>query len=307
MLIDVTDNTAKTTYIDIAKSRKPSEQVTTGEERQLRSVVGSLSWISRQARPDILYRVSRLQSSIKGAKVSTLTDANKVLKMALDTKDLKIRYRHSGNLDFMKLGVLTASDASFAGETQLKSQQGRIHFLCPAEQLIDPNNCRFDVNLVSYSSTTIKRVCRATLQAETYALQNVQEAGDKIRAALAEMYGYLSPGPEWYESARKHVPHIMLSDCRSLVDHLNVEVPARVQDKRLQIELNALRQAIFLDDGTRTASHYPAGGDRVDWCDTHTQIADCFTKSMKPDYLLKVLATCSYEISRSKLYATVRV
>ena len=108
VLIDVTDNTTKTTYIDIAKSRKPSEPVTTGEERQLRSVVGSLSWISRQARPDILYRVSRLQSSIKGAKVSTLTDANKVLKMALETKDLKIRYRHSGSLDFMKLGVLTA-------------------------------------------------------------------------------------------------------------------------------------------------------------------------------------------------------
>ena len=152
--------------------------MTTGEERQLRSVVGSLSWISRQARPDILYRVSRLQSSVKGAKVSTLNDANKVLKMALETKDLKIRYRRSGNLDFMKLGVLTASDASFAGETQLKSQQGRIRFLCLAEQLIDPDNCRFDVNLVSYSSTTIKRVCRATLQAETYALQNAQEAGD---------------------------------------------------------------------------------------------------------------------------------
>ena len=51
----------------------------------------------------------------------------------------------------------------------------------------------------------------------------------------------------------------MLSDCRSLVDHLNVEVPARVQDKRLQIVLNALRQAIFLDDGTKTVNHYPAG------------------------------------------------
>ena len=160
----MTDNTTKTIYIDIAKTRKQSEQVTAGEEPQLRSVVGSLSCISRQARPDILYRVSGLQSSIKGAKVSTLTDANKVLKMALDTKDLKIRYRHSGNLDFMKLGVLTASDASFAGETQRKSQQGRIHFLCPAEPLTDQNNCLFDVALVSYSSTTIKRVCRATLQ-----------------------------------------------------------------------------------------------------------------------------------------------
>ena len=266
----------------------------------MRSVVGSLSWISREARPDILYGVFRLQSSIKGAKVSALTDANKVLKMALDTKDLKIRYRHSGSLDFMKLGVLTASEASLPGKCSSSPSRDACIF-CAAEQLTDPNNCLFDVSLVSCSSTTIKRVCRATLQAETYALQNAQEAGDKIRAALAEMYGHLSPGPEWYGSAIKHVPHIMLSDCRSLVDHLNVEVPARVQVKRLQIELNALRQAIFLDDGTRTANHYPGGGDRVDWCDTHTQVADYFTKSMKADFLVKILATCSYEISRAKL------
>ena len=142
----------------------------------------------------------------------------------------------------------------------MNSQQGRIHFLCPVEQLLDPNNCYFDVMLVSFSSTTIKRVCRAALQAETYALQNAQDAGDKIRAVLAEMHGHLSPGPDWYGSARKHVPHIMLSDCRSLVDHLNVEAPAKVQDKRLQIELNALRQSIFLDNGTRTATYYPDGG-----------------------------------------------
>ena len=113
MLIDVTDNTTKARYIDINKSRMPLEPVTSCQERQLHSVVGTLSWISRQARPDILYKVSRLQSNIKGAKVSTLGGANKVLKLALHAKDLKIRYCYSGSLDFMKL----ASDASFAGET----------------------------------------------------------------------------------------------------------------------------------------------------------------------------------------------
>ena len=82
----------------------------------------------------------------------------------------KRKTRAGLNLDFMKLGVLTASDASFAGERDLKSQQGRIHFLAPAEQLIDRDNCAYDILLVSYSSTTIKRVCRATLQAETYEL-----------------------------------------------------------------------------------------------------------------------------------------
>ena len=142
----------------------------------------------------------------------------------------------------------------------MNSQQGRIHFLCPVEQLLDPNNCYFDVMLVSFSSTTTTRVCRAALLAETYALQKAQEAGDKTRAVLAELRGHLSPGPDWYGSARKHVPHNMLSDWRSPVDHVNVEVPAKMQDKRLQIELNALRQSIFLDDGTRTATYYPDGG-----------------------------------------------
>ena len=74
----------------------------------------------------------------------------------------------------MKLGVPTASDASFTGEIQLKSQQGRIHVLCPAEELLDPENCPFDVLLVWFRSTTIKRVCRATLQAETSKMRRKQ-------------------------------------------------------------------------------------------------------------------------------------
>ena len=67
----------------------------------------------------------------------------------------------------------------------------------------------------------------------------------------------------------------MLSDCRSLVANLNTEVPSRVQDKRLQIELDAIRQSIFDGDGRRTAEVYPKGGDRVDWVATATQVADC--------------------------------
>ena len=90
----------------------------------------------------------------------------------------------------------------------------------------------------------------------------------------------------------------MLSDCRSLVANLNTEVPSRVQDKRLQIELDAIRQSIFDGDGRRTAEVYPKGGDRVDWVATATQVADCLTKSMKPTYMLRVLDTCRYQISR---------
>ena len=297
VLLDVTDNTRRITYIDIAKSRKPSDPITQGEERQLQSVVGSLSWIARQGRPDILYKVSYLQSKIKGASVAILKEANKVLELALTGKDLKIRYKH-GICEFMQLGVLTASDASFAAEPGMRSQQGRIHFLAPRKQLTDPSNCDFDVMLVSYSSTTIKRVCRATLQAETYALQNAQESGDRIRALLAELYDCGSSGSDWYDKSRAAVPHLMLTDCRSLSDNLNSEVPSKVQDKRLQIELNALRQALFDDDGSKLIDRYPDAADRITWTSTATMIADCLTKSMKPDLLIRVLRDCLYHIER---------
>ena len=104
-----------------------------------------------------------------------------MLELALNAMDLKLRYKN-GPLNFQELGVLTASDASFAGELGSKSQQGKIHFLVPARQLLDPNCCDYDVMIVSFSSTRIKRGCRATLQAETYALQNAPEAGDRVRA-----------------------------------------------------------------------------------------------------------------------------
>ena len=297
ILLDVADNTRKTTYVEIAKHRNPADPVTKGEEKQWRSVVGSLSWIARQARPDILYRVSKLQSSIKGATVSTLKEANKVLELALNGMDIKLRYKNRP-FNFQELGVLTASDASFAGEPNSRSQQGRIHFLVPAQQLLNPECCEYDVMIVSFSSTTIKRVCRATLQAETYALQNAQEAGDRVRALLAELYGYGTADPTWHEASRRAIPHVMLSDCRSLVANLNTEVSSRVQDKRLQIELDAIRQSIFDGDGRRTAEVFPKGGDRVDWVATATQVADCLTKSMKPTCMLRVLDTCKYQISR---------
>ena len=152
ILLDVEDNTRKTTYVEIAKHRNPADPVTKGEEKQLRIVVGSLSWIARQARPDILYRVSKLQSSIKGPTVSTLKEANKVLELALNGMDLKLRYKN-GPFNFQELGVLTASDASFAGEPGSRSQQGRIHFLVPAQQLLDPECCDYDVMIVTFSST----------------------------------------------------------------------------------------------------------------------------------------------------------
>ena len=65
-----------------------------------------------------------------------------MLELALNGMDLKLRYKN-GPFNFQELGVLTASDASFAGEPGSRSQQSRIHFLVPAHQLLDPKCCDY--------------------------------------------------------------------------------------------------------------------------------------------------------------------
>ena len=100
--IDVADNMQGTKItIDAARDRN-SEPCTAKEVPMPRSVIGSLLWIARQGRPDLSYRVSRLQ---------TLKKANKVVDLAMGGLELCIRYP-TGMCDLKDLGVLTITDAS---------------------------------------------------------------------------------------------------------------------------------------------------------------------------------------------------
>lgn len=145
-------------------------------------------------------------------------------------------------VDWERIGVLTFTDASFCNEKGYKSQQGRIHLADAREMKKGASVYR--VYTLAFYSTTIKRVCRATLQAETYSLQAGLEAGDRIRALLCEMKGGVTDANQWDDQARALMPHLCKSDCRSLVDYVNSSVPAKTQDKRLGIELASIRQSV---------------------------------------------------------------
>ena len=53
-----------------------------GEKPQLRSFVGNLAWIARQARPDLCYKVSRLQPWCYQATMKDLVYANQAVEKA---------------------------------------------------------------------------------------------------------------------------------------------------------------------------------------------------------------------------------
>ena len=58
------------------------DKATAAEIAQARSVIRSLSWIARQARPDLCYQTSRLQSVVSAALVEHSTQCIKVLQGA---------------------------------------------------------------------------------------------------------------------------------------------------------------------------------------------------------------------------------
>ena len=209
--VDTADNTRKIHGANVG-SRLGSERLLQEDITKLRSITGSLAWISRQTRPDLGYRVSRLQSSIKDATVSTLTDANAVVVLAHKGHDVKLCFP-AAHLRWNEVGVITVTDASFSNEKNYKSQQGRIHFLGDLKQIKDERTTTYKVMPLSFGSTTIKRVCRSTLQAETYALQNGLETGDKLRGVIAEIKGKIRSLKTWEEDSRSCIPHLAMTDC----------------------------------------------------------------------------------------------
>ena len=162
--IDAEENTRGIKPISIDKSRKGTDVVTEKELTSLRSVTGSLAWVARYRRADLAYKVNELQRLCNPkATVSDLRLANKAAELAHQNQDMKLVYKANW-IDWKDLAVVTYSDASFANEPGYKSQQGRIHYLTTASSLTEKDH---SIHVIGFASSTLKRVCRATLQAES--------------------------------------------------------------------------------------------------------------------------------------------
>jgi hypothetical protein len=290
------DNAEKVEVINYdLKGRKPTDAAFDYEISQLRSVVGSLAWVSRQCRPDLSYGVSKLQSICTKARVLDLGMANKLVREGAARSDTGLHF-HSGTFRWSDMIAITVSDASHANEESLvggvmephRSQRGRMTLLGDSRALTEETAA---VHVISFSSTLIKRICRGTLQAETYALQGGVEETMRVRAAIVDMMGKLDI-KRWESTAASAMKHVWMTDCKSLEEHLKNPTFSKCADKRLSIEVAALRQLLWmLPDETVVDELGELCPDTVRWIDTSTMPCDCLTKYMKPDRLLEMLRT----------------
>ena len=131
------DTVEKTAPVNFRKGDRTMESpANEGEISQLRSVVGSLSWVARQCRPSLSYDCSRLQSVAAGAQLKHLVDPNKTLAQAIEGSEEGFFFKaHAFNWN--EAILVSVTDASWAGETLIvddkvfprRSQRARVTFL----------------------------------------------------------------------------------------------------------------------------------------------------------------------------------
>ena len=76
------DNTERVQSITYDAKHGSTQMATADEIHQLRSVTQSLAWIARQTRPDLSYRISKIQSTFENACVRDLRECNRIVEYA---------------------------------------------------------------------------------------------------------------------------------------------------------------------------------------------------------------------------------
>ena len=103
---------------------------------------------------------------------------------------------------------------------------------------------------------------RSTLACEAASSSVAFDRVSFLRAIIAELWGLKGP---WYEKAL-HVPACLVTDCRSLHDHL-LKTGGCVSDKRVALDLQDIRDGV--DEGLS-----------VVWQRTSRMAADGLTKKL---------------------------
>ena len=265
-----------------------------------KSLIGALSWLSAQTRPDLTCSVSLAQQLQKAPTYGDIKFTNAIANRAVAYKDQGLTFKA---IPLSKAVFLAYHDAAWANameanepgfelygadeeaglqkegpysakERKAKRANSKVASQVGALVVLAEIDCvyenRGNISITDWKSRAGQRVCRSTFGAETQASVEGLEAGQYMRSFIETV----AKG-ELITVEGASTPLICLSDCRSLYDHIHKEgVPRVPSDRRLAIDLAALRQ------GLRWEKWY--GKLPLAWMPSSLQFADVLTKPMDP-------------------------
>ena len=223
------------------------DDLLSAEAREMfRSAVGQLTWLAGISRPEIAYHVCVAATISSSATVRDAQQLNKVIKKVQNSTAF-ITYP---SLQFDTIHIRVYTDGSYNSLPNGFSQGGQIVFLADAQG----NSCP-----IAWKSSKLRRVVRSALAAETLSLCDGCELAHYL-SSLIEPLGISKQPVQGY------------IDSQSLFETLGTS--SQVQDRRLRVEISALRQMVEDEDV------------RINWLPKEKQLADALTKPTASDKLL---------------------
>ena len=229
--------------IDVDKKLPKSEKLSNEKFRELRSLIGQLSWVANHTRADIAFDVCQLSVKLNNSTIADLSIANKCVKR-LKGQVVCLKFPFLG--DLRNASLLLFTDASYANLENCGSQGGSIVFLQGENGSTVP---------ISWQSKKLKRVVRSTSGAETLALLDGIDNCVLIKTMLQEIFG---SSIEFPIKAR--------IDCKNLRDLIHSS--KTVEDKHQKVGVCAIRD--YLRQNVLA---------EVKWVETTNQLADALTKA----------------------------
>jgi hypothetical protein len=141
--------------------------------KNIRKGRGKPAWVATWTRPDISYRVGRInQVTENTASTEATKEINKITKYLVDTGGITLKFP---SLDKNSLYLAVYGDASFAGNTDLSSQMGGVIALRDGS-----DNC----HILHWFSRKCPRVTSSILAAEVIACVTVYDIGTALKEVL---------------------------------------------------------------------------------------------------------------------------
>lgn len=246
----------------------------------LRAINGSLNWLAGQSRPDLSAQTSLSQQVFPSPTVHHLCEANHVIRRAKLHSDLGISFQP---IKPESLRLVCHADAAFAN----------VGSFTQAGYIIGFTDDGLDKGQLSswtpamWKSYKLPRAVGSTLAAEAQSMVTATGTLEWASLILAEaMDG--SFDARNYEAMLKKRQPVVVTDCKSLYDHLiSVSSPTALDDRRTSIDIVILRQSILRMKAS------------IRWVPTNRMIADSLTKNAgdPTDLLRACIHQNTYQIS----------
>ena len=278
---------ARVDEVGLLAGQQDGDAPTREQVEENRTSIGSLSWLSKQTRPDLQFNVS----SCRRAQVVREAKANKdrsLLIRKVRLCDIAFYAFHDAAWGNVPDPNAEEDDVRWLGDHEISSQLAYLVLVAGKEASHQRVPSKFST--LDWKSKASSRTCRSSFAGETMACGEAMEVVLFLRSLFVSMR--LGRSVKDDEAAKYHNLHL-LTDCRSLYDHIHSEgTPKAPADKWLAVDLADIRQTLMREARCQWCQKHGDSGEQtadkpfrppLHWIPTEDQLADMLTKGMRPD------------------------